>query len=289
MGYTTLQRFKSKYFGNKNYNPKKYKPRSVYPKKTSKPKVSFAKRVNAVISRNVENKFSVPLNYNAPVLNWTAVSPTWFHYNFDGAFNLSQGVTQSTRVGNICKIKKWIIKGQIAPRFEVNPSSSTAINLRYSNQGICKIMLLKKANGDIPPFNLQYLFQSGNSYIDPTGSSFDQLLAINKDQYKVYWQRSFKLSPSQPNDNSSSTNLFWANNDFKCVANFGLDVTKYIGKNATLKYEDSNLNAQIPPSMKGLTLVAIWCPYVGQMVQTTANPLSYYQVTFSSYFSYEDA
>jgi len=265
------------------------KPKRIYRKKTYAPKMSFAKRVTQVIARNVENKFSVPLNYNAPVLNWTAVSPTWFHYNFDGAFNLSQGVTQSTRVGNICKIKKWIIKGQIAPRFEVNPSASTSTNLRYSNQGICKIFLLKKANGDIPPFNLQYLFQSGNSYLDPTGSSFDQLLAINKDQYKVYWQRQFKLSPSQPNSDTTATNVFWANNDFNAVANFGLDVTKYIGKNATLKYEDSNMNAQIPPSMKGLSLVAIWCPYVGQMAQNSANPLSYYQVTFSSYFSYEDA
>lgn len=269
-----------------NAKPKKtiFKKR-MYKKKSNN--MNVVRIVKREIARNVENKFSTPLNFNAPVLIWTNISPTWFTYNFNSHFNLSQGVTQNTRIGNRVKLTKWIIKGQVAPRFEINPSSATSLNLRYSNQGVCKLMLLKKSNGDIPPNSLQYLFQSGNSYLDPTGSSFDQLLAVNKDQYKVYWQRSFKLSPSQPLETTG--NLFWANNDFKCVANFGIDVTKLIGKNAILKYEDANAAAQLPPSMMGLTLIAIWCPYVGQITQTPADPNSYYQVTFSSYFSYEDA
>jgi len=265
----------------------KVKPKTIIRKKYRKPRVSFAKKVNQIIARNVENKFSTPLNYNRPVCIWTATAPTWFVYNFDGGFNLAQGVQQNQRIGNIVKLKKWIIKGQVAPRFEVNPSTSTDINLRYSNQGLCKLYLCKKINGDIPPTNLQYFFQSGNSYYDPTGGSFDQLLAVNKDQYKVYWSKSFKLSPSQPLQ--ADGNFYWANNDFRCVANFYIDCTKYIGKNATLRFEDSATQAQIPPSMKGLSLVAIWCPYVGQMVQTPSHPNSYYQVVFSSYFSYEDA
>jgi len=265
------------------------KPKRVYRKRTYKPKVSFAKRVNAIISRNVENKVSTSLNFNSPICIWSGINPNWFIYNWNTNFNMLQGTSQNTRIGNTIKLKRWILKGQIAPRFEVNPSTSTSTNLRYSNQGTCKLFLLKRKNGDDCGNYLPQLFQNGSSYFDPTGTSFDQLLPINKDHYKVYWSRSFKLSPSQPIDATSGQNLFWANNDFKCVANFGLDITKYIGKNAHLKYDDNTNLCELPPTMKGLTLAAIWCPYVGAMVSTPSNSLSYYQLTFSSHYEYEDA
>jgi len=271
------------------------KPKRVYRKKSMAPKVSFARRVNQVIAKNVENKISNTIVSNPYVATWASgTMPTWAHKNFDSMFNMVQGTSMWQRIGNRIKLKRWVMKGLIHPANENDPYSSGATFLRHSYQGTVTVFLLKGVNATYPTANLPQLLQDGNTSKNPTGQLMDQLYSINKDQYKVYWSRKFKVGPSQtgtPVAGGSYTTPvpLVSNNEYKATATFGLDICKYIGKDAIIKYNDNDSGAFLPPSMVGLTMCAIWSPIAGNLGPQAGTPNSYYAINFTSFIEYEDA
>jgi len=297
MGYTNgFSKFKKTYGKKKSLGSYlrflNKKPFGKYAKKTSQPKVSFAKRVNAVISRKVENKISPSNNTDGYIGFWVtgAPSPTWYKKTFMADLDMAQGAGQGNRIGNQYKLKKWIVKGTIHPSQEVDPTASTGQYLRYSYQGFAMLYLVKKVIGDEPESNLPSFFQNGNSAYDATGSYIDHLLKVNNDRYKVYYRRKFKLGPSQSYQGGLDNNKMLSNNDFRLTADFGFDICKYIGKNATIKFNDSATNANYPSSMRGLSLMVVWSPPFGSFSATTlASSTTFYKVTCHSHFEYEDA
>jgi len=256
---------------------------------------TIRKYVKSEIARNEENKCSGAVNANTSIIKWPhgQNNPEWVCVRMNELFDKAQGVTQSTRVGNQIKLKRWVIKGTLHPNQDVNPTDSTAQYLRYSFQGYATLYLLRRKNTDTVQNTIQKLFQDGASYADPTGSYIDHMMKINTDSYKVYWSRRFKLGPSAAYEGTGGTNRMLNNNEFKLTADFGLDICKYIGMNKIIKYEDGASIAQYPPEMKGLVLCCVWSPPFGQMAAagspgTTAST-SFYNLTTSMYYEYEDA
>lgn len=276
----------------------KYSKYNKYRKKAMTPRTAIStirRYVKSEIARNVENKCSASLNQNLSILKWPTgqTNPDWVCVRMNDLFDKAQGTSQSTRVGNQIKLKRWIIKGCIHPNQDVNPTDATAQYLRYSFQGYATLYLLRRTNTDTVQPWIQKLFQDGASYADPTGSYVDHLMKINTDSYKVYWSRRFKLGPSATYEGTGGTNRMLNNNEFKLTADFGLDICKYIGKNKIIKYEDGATIAQYPPEMKGLVLCCVWSPPFGNMAAAgtagQTNSTSFYNLTTAMYYEYEDA
>jgi len=285
-------------FTKRSFFSKKKSPR--YVKKsprpaTKRPRITFAKKVNQVIAKNVENKISNTITSNPYVCTWASGAlPVWAHKNFDALFNMIQGPTMWQRIGNRIKLKRWVMKGLIHPANENDPYSSGATFLRHSYQGTVTVFLLKGVNATYPITTLPALLQDGNTTKNATGQLLDQLYSINKDQYKIYWSRKFKVGPAQtgtPVAGGSYTTPvpLVSNNEYKASATFGFDICKYIGKNAIIKYNDNDSGAQLPPSMVGLTMCAIWSPIAGNLGPQAGTPNSYYAINFTSFIEYEDA
>lgn len=275
------------------------KPKSKYAPKKKYPRVSFAKRVNAIIARNVENKISESNSYDAPVLLWTGVSPLFWRRTFEDDFNTQQGTRVQDRIGNKIKLKRWVIKGSIhPPNYTINPVAGTGVqHLPNTYQGCVLVLFMRKVdNTQAVPTTLQYLYQNGATASDPTGHFSECLLKLNTDVYKIYWQRRFKMGlSSSTNSQVAGTtgdqlnNFIYNNNDFKAVRTFGFDATKLIGKNAIIKYNDASTHAQLPAPMSNLCLCAVWQPYAGLCARNDATPISFFQMTANSYYEFEDA
>jgi len=286
----------------KSTTPRKYtRPRKNYRKKS---KVTFAQKVKSIISANTENKFTATLTYQDGVARVTRAASvdTYKFYNWSpGAdstgsrlFNLAWGSGEGSRVGNTIKLKRWIIKGII------QPSVSTVDTLPNSFVGYVDIYfgrLLK--NTSAVSNTLDKLYQNGNSSTSPQCISTDMLNPLNKDHYKVYYHRRFKMGAASDPDTYSGTastaQQHPASNDFKLSQTFGFDVCKYILKDKHLKYDDAtNVSPYEPPNnadVANLTLWATFTPQTGQAsgTGTTGTYRSLYSIDALTYAEYEDA
>jgi len=274
--------------------PRKYtRTRKVYSKT---PKITFAKKVQAIISANVENKFTDTLTYNDAIARTDATSVYTFFSWTPGKdatgsrlFNITPSTGQVGRVGNTIKLKRWIIKGLIQP---VISATTTMTN---SNVGYVDVYFGKLMKNTVPPANtLTQLYQNGNSATTPTCLSTDMLNPLNKDLYKVYYHRRFKMGSASDTDTYSGTpataSQHPANNDFKLSQTFGFDVCKYILKNKHLKYNDFIASPYMPPDNADIVNLTIWATYTPQTGQATgASAKTLYNIDCLSYAEYEDA
>lgn len=264
------------------------KAKRTYAPKKKYPRVSFAKRVNALISKQAENKISSIYNYEAPIADTAGSYTSWNFFlvnNFMSitSFQLAQGTAQNQRVGNAIKLKKWIIKGVIAPYSAVFQNTE-AMSLERSFQGYVTIYFGRRTDSNEITSDLAGLFQAGNSSRPPMGRREDIMTPVNKDLYKVYYRRRFKVGCSS--GQNSSTNVM-PNNDFDMCKTFGFDVCKHIMKGATIKYNDTSIyaNHQI---LRDLAFWAIFTPAIGELGHSIVNPASYYRIALQTYFEYED-
>jgi len=126
MGYTTgFQKYKKRY-GKKSMGSYLRFLNKRKPKRVAKPKVSFAKRVNALISSKIENKFSNNFQVSGNVLTWaTGSSPVWFRESLIAPMSMTQGTSSWNRIGNSITLKKWIVKVLVHPALDNDPYAST--------------------------------------------------------------------------------------------------------------------------------------------------------------------
>jgi len=269
-------------------------PRRNYRKKM--PMVSFAKKVNEIIARNVENKFTDTLKYNDGVARTDGSSAYTFFTWTPGKdatgsrlFNIANGTYEQRRIGNTITLKRWIIKGLIQP-----VKSATTI-MENSYIGFVDVYFGKLMKNTEPVGNtLDKLYQNGQIANTPTCLSTDMLNPVNKDKYKVYYHKRFKMgaaSDSKTYDTDTPMNVHSANNDFKLAQTFGFDVCKYILKNKHIKYDDitgtTPFFAPNNPDIVNLTIWATWTPQSGQA--TGASSRSLYSIDCLTYAEYEDA
>jgi len=273
--------------------------------------MTFAQKVQKIIASNVENKYTnteqttmtildISMNRAEPGVNtyqykhlvWTPGSTT-------NIWRITQGVEVNQRVGNNIKIKKWIIKGIVQP----DPSfvgvasvrDSSATQLGNTTTGYIDIYCGRPLNNLAPPpVELTNFYQNGNVDITPISQNIENLYRVNKDLYKIYWHKRFKMSTG--NVGTTTTNLnFPQSNDFQMTRSFGFDITKYILKNKQLKYDEVSSFPQ-QGDLNNLSVWAIWHPAVGNPVLPTAptypgsnEQRSFYQINLVSYGEFEDA
>jgi len=263
-------------------------PRRNYRKKM--PVVSFTKKVQAIVSRNIENKRTVTYANQTAVCSMVSGSSTkdWYlqkDWNVK-LFTMPQGVTQATRTGNQIKLKRWIIKGQVTPKDTDAPTpmvdSLTNTYNGYVNLYFGRLM----DNGEISTA-LTALLQNGASSVAPNGNQSQIFQSVNKDSYKIYYHRCIKIGMA-----NSFGAVAAPNNEFHLVKSFGFDITKFILKNAVIKYNDSD-NDPNNAMIRQLALFATWTPCIGDMPATntnlSANLSTYYTISIQSYAEYEDA
>jgi len=288
--FSKSSKFSSKFSKYKNTAKKMFT--KSYKQET--PYITFEKRVEKVIAKQIENKISVSSKFSDNLVNYSATDPIWFYANYNNFFNLSQGVDQGQRVGNQIKLKRWVIKGFITPD-QNTPIGLVPTPYQVNGfQGYVRIMLMKRRDNAAITNLLPALLQNGNSSIAPYGTQFDRLYPINRDLYKVYWERTFKMGNAGPNPTIGSPTVanyypLQPNNDFKMVETFGIDVCKYIGKDAKITYNDNSSTAVTPSFLNNITLVAYWSPFTGDLQPSTVNNKIWYKINMVSYFEYEDA
>jgi len=280
----------SNYFKNRFRKGKGKKPQAKRPP-PMKPKQTFAQKVNSIIARNVENKVTESKNFTAPVCQLVGSSLEWYLMNnWDTyQFTIPQGVTENTRVGNQIKLKRWIIKGQIHPVLNfitggdpgnILPNTATG----YLDLYFGRLNTNEEVNNLLPSF-----LDNGSSSVAPTGQQNQIFKPVNKDAYKIYYHKRFKMAPSISSTPFTGTNGLVPNNDFALTRTFGFDVCKYICKNAVVKFDDSQTTPQ-NEMIRRLALWATWTPAIGN-IGLSGSPLTkhFYNISVCSYAEYEDA
>jgi len=272
-------------------------PRAKKVMSARRTKPTLVQRVQRIISQNVENKFTDSITQVRPIMTVTEEpgEPNYFQYytwapggNAVGAqmFDLTQGTAQNQRVGNTIKLKRWVIKGLIQPNIDGLAAPLTATENSYI--GYVDVFFGRLLNNNTAiDGQLIDLYQAGNGAITPNATAGTILYPINKDKYKIYWRKRFKMG------NSFSVGFPAApqttNNDFSLARTFGFDVTKYILKNKHIKYEDGDTTPN-DDMIENLTVFATFYPVVGNVpVNDLGRAESFYALNVQSYAEYEDA
>jgi len=240
------------------YKARKYtKPK--YKKTVKKSKPVSDKRIRAIakteISRNIEDKYtnSVTLLGTTVTING-GTNPTLTYYAFNpftqGMFSITQGTGNSERIGNLVKLKRWIIKGTV---YSLGGNPGSAGNPLQC----CVIDLYFGRNRDMTvPFDptLPLFYQDGNTAHSPQGEILERGSTVNKDNYIIYRHKRVKIGPSvssSPVGATSNNN----NNDYKLSYDFGFDVCKLIAKNHKIRFADNNAS----PNDALLRSLTMWC------------------------------
>jgi len=252
----------------------------------AKPKQTFAQKVNQIIARNVENKLTTSYTNTSPICTIPASGTLqWFllkDWNTK-LFTISQGAAEQQRIGNQIKLKRWVIKGMIHP----TSTGGVSTNIVNTQQGFVDIYFGRLVtNGELTTA-LTALYDNGNTSVAPIGAMSQIFMKLNKDEYKVYYHKRFKVAPSISQGGQQTL----SNNDFALVKTFGFDVTKYICKNASIKFNDADNDAN-NAMIRQLAMWATWTPAYGDMATTAAVEFSrthFYNITIQSYAEYEDA
>ena len=258
-------------------------------------KKSIIKLCQSLITKNIENKTTI----SAQALGSVCVgnigvsfNPTWYVVKDwqSNVWNMAQGTGQGQRVGNKIKVKRWILKGQIMPHESGQTYDEESAYLSKSYQGYLTIYFGRRTDGGSVDGPITQFLQSGNTAINPLGSTTEMMLSVNKDLYKVYWRKTFKMGQAWGSNVSSNIQNQTANNDFALTRTFGFDVCKYILKNRILKFNDTTTSST-DRDLSRLAIWAVWRPAIGSLANP--NPLlscrSFYDINLTSYGEYEDA
>jgi len=247
--------------------------------------------VKSEIARNVENKKTLSYNLstdnNICIMNTSVSQPDWFlqkDWNVK-LFTISQGPSVQQRNGNSIKLKKWIIQGQIAPTISTQSSAQMSNTLcghvdiyfgRLNNNG--------EISNSLPNF-----LDNGSTSLAPLGAQNQIFKPVNTDEYKIYWHKRYKMSPSQNQITPAGNATVLSNNGFSLVRTFKFDVCNYICKNATIKYNDNDNDAN-NDMIRRLALWATWTPAIGDMLPAPFTPAThFYKINLESNAEYEDA
>lgn len=215
-------------------------------KRSGRPTRAFAKMVQQVVSRNVEDKmrqanlemnlvYPHPGNVNLlfggliPLTPYTSVGAP-----AGSTISILQGTGQGSRVGNVIRTKYATLKGVLAP-VGINQTTNPTPAPMEVCLWIFKMKDLRNGNGLIDAENTinNQFFQSNNGTTGVTGSLINIVQAINKDTVHCYYKRIFKLGFAAGQAGGSI-----ANNDFQYNRKFSINITKYLPK--VIKFDDND-------------------------------------------------
>lgn len=152
--------------------------------------------------------------------------------------NIQHGTQQGNRIGNKIKLKRFLMRATlftnpgyakpvIVKMFiisdKLNPTNVTALNIMDA----CD-------NTQFQPGGT--FFENGTTTSGMTGGFGDLQMDVNTDRFTVHKTRVFKVGGA-----SSPTTTPAANNDFKIVQHFKVNLLKYMPK--VVKYQDALTNS----------------------------------------------
>ena len=252
--------------------------------------------VKKEIARNVENKITVnasteqsilAVNYNTSLMKYITDYISWAPQGDGDVLTIQQGTAQDQRIGNKIKLKRWVVKGSVY--YDPNAFTGALYDEYFQQaQGFVDIYFGRQLNmGNVVPGNLQDLYQNGGTTFTPTGALLERTYSINKDEYKIYWHKRYKIGAA-----STLSGYQTSNNDYKLNQEFGFDICKLVCKNKVLKYSDST-NTPEDQLVSSLTLWATFtCPSTNIQYTYTAEDNTAYspaKISVTSYAEYEDA
>lgn len=249
------------------------------PRAVKRPAVSqvVKKYVQRAIATKAENKIaniqsSVTLcSYsNDNTLRAQALTPN------SSSYQISQGITQNTRVGNSITVKRIMFNYTITPR------PYEALTNPTPKPGVVQMILcrVKNATADTPnSTDVALLFQNGNSSAAPFGTIEDLNRYYNKDYFMILKSWSHKLGcASYTGTGGVAGGQYFANNDFNFFIQRKMDISSHIPK--IMKFNDNTNNQQGP----GIFLLTQYLNADGSTSTSIVADLKYY-----INFEYEDS
>lgn len=227
---------KTKYTKKRSYKKRAYKKRSTSRKVTIP--TNIKKYVKSVVARNVENKLAVPLYSNNRPITGYGISPNGPHqlstFDIGSIFNgIIQGTNNGQRIGDSIRVKKYTLKGYV--NLDSSVGNDTGFN---KNPLYVKMFVGRRQDGILDPNTFGAtafgdLLVNGPTASAPLNLPSDMWRLINKNVYRIYATRFFKIGMSAPSNNPADSNQW--NNDFKFSKHFSIDLSKHID---IVKYDE---------------------------------------------------
>jgi len=270
------------------------KPRAPY-KKRSVARTTNVRRikqlVKAEIARNIEDKtYTYSTSSSTPVAmymyhannlaNWDAnnvipISP------YGSWVDITQGVTQGTRVGNKIKVKKAILTLAMIPRqydATVNPAPTpldVQLFIVNDKEGNTKAQITTDIDAGF--------FNYGASDLPPSGTWLDMMYEVNKAFFTLKKRMTLKLGyANYGGTGTSAGQQSYANNDYKYSHIKKIDITKFVAKNVVYNDTDS-----VPTSQS--TFLVLNPTFANGSVQYSTNGQHPAVFSYSISYYYEDA
>lgn len=201
------------------------------------------KMIRREIARNIEDKRRnhfiedlTLLGSAAPSTFDAAIIPLAPHSSF---LDIQQGDGVANRQGNVITTKRLTFKGTMTPL----PYTLTINDAPSPMQIKMWIFYDKLAPAAEPtPAVSGDFFDNNNSYTTFRNDLVDLWMPHNKERYRVFATRTFKLGHAmyQNAAGGNPNSQYSANNDFKMNCNFSMNLTKYMVKRVKFLNNDSD-------------------------------------------------
>jgi len=203
-----------------------------------KKRPTFAKKVMAVVSKMAENKIAVfrlsnngLAHYNNSTWDLRVVPCT----PFTSFLTVQQGVAQSSRIGNQIRVKKLKMSGVIRPAIQ-----NATLNATPTPCIIRLFWVTRKDNPNAVVTDLSDFLQYGSTSEAPSGNLVDLTRPVNRDEWTVHATRTFKLGYADNAGTGATPGAQnFANNDFKSLIMFSVDLTK--ASNKIMRFDDTSV------------------------------------------------
>lgn len=206
------------------------------------PKLRIPKAIKAYIKKamrkQAELKHAVPYQANNQSIQAYGISPNGPNQcttvDLTSVLNIPQGTGDGQRIGDKIRIKSMKLQGYI------NLDSSVANETGYlKNPMYVKMFVGRRQDTINDPNTYSYggatgynnLFANGPTASGPQNLPSDMYRYVNKDVYRIFATRVFKIGMSAPSNNPADSNQW--NNDFKFSKTFSISLNKHI---ETVKY-----------------------------------------------------
>jgi len=241
----------------------KKQAKKAYSRKSAPVKVS--KSVQAYVKKAIhvqaENRIADPLVQSNIVIQPMNIGTWGSLFNLSDVWLTQQGSAQGERSGNSISPMKWRIRGAMFSA----PTSLIPM--------VVRMFIFRRVDGYTLPNLAGVLpvdfFQNGNLAIPPQQTMADTFRYVNKDKYKVYTSKIFKVGVS----NTAG----YHNNDFGIVNTFDIDLMK--GNKHKIKFND----ASSIPENQGLYMAFTAC-----RVNDSAIAINDLRLVYDVYGEYED-
>lgn len=155
-------------------------------------------------------------------------------------YQMVQGTSQQTRVGNKINIKRLIFRGIVAPNV-YNAVSNPTPNPFMLRMLIVSTKRNVAGQGVADIYNIcnNTLFANGSTSLGMLGTLYDIVTPYNTDVITVHFQKTFKIGYENYSGvtGGSDVSQTKASNDYRLNARWSINCAKYVNK--VLKFNDN--------------------------------------------------